>query len=396
MRMAKRIASLPPYLFVEISKKIAAKRAKGEEVVTFGIGDPDIPTPPHIINRLCEAARDPANHRYPESDSLPELRRAVAEWYRRRFGITLDPDREVLPLIGAKEGIAHIALCFIDPGDTALVPDPAYPVYSIGTTLAGGKPYYLPLAEESGFLPDLESIPETVAKKAKLLWLNYPNNPTGAVAGLDFFNRAVEFARRYDIAICHDGPYSEVAFDGYRPVSFLQARGARDVGVEFHSLSKTYNMTGWRIGMVVGNADMVNALKTVKSNLDSGIPQAIQYMAIEALLGPQDCIQEHNTIYQKRRDLVVETLNSIGLKAKAPKASLYVWAKVPEGYNSVDFATELLDQVGVVVTPGIGYGPSGEGYIRLSLTIADSSLVKGLSRLTNWCDNKKKLTGKVS
>ncbi len=396
MRIAKRIENLPPYLFVEITKKIAEKKAKGEDVVSFAIGDPDIPTPSHIIDKLCQAARDPANHRYPESDGLPELRRAIAEWYKQRFGVSLDPDKEVLPLIGAKEGIAHIALCFIDPGDIALVPDPAYPVYSIGTMLAGGRPYYLPLTEKNNFLPDFSSIPEHIAQRAKLLWINYPNNPTAAVADLDFFNRTVDFARRHNLAVCHDGPYTEVAFDGYQPVSFLQADGAKEVGVEFHSLSKSYNMTGWRIGMVVGNAMMVNALKTVKSNMDSGIPQAIQYAAIEALRGSQDCIQAHNAIYQRRRDLVVDMLNSIGIEAKPPKASMYVWAKVPEGYSSADFATDLLEQVGVVVTPGLGYGKSGEGYVRLSLTIPDAGLVKGLSRLAGWRDSKNKFRLKAT
>ncbi len=395
MKLAKRIENLPPYLFVEITRKIAQKKAKGEDVISFAIGDPDIPTPPHIIDRLCQAARDPVNHRYPESEGLPELRQAIAEWYQQRFGVSLDPEKEVLPLLGAKEGIAHIALCFIDPGDIALVTDPAYPVYAIGTLLAGGESYYLPLTEQNNFLPDLESIPEDILKRAKLLWLNYPNNPTGAVADLDFFKRAVEFARRHNIGICHDAPYSEVAYDGYKPVSFLQAEGANEVGVEFHSLSKSFNMTGWRIGMVVGNAAMVNALKTVKSNVDSGIPQAIQLAAIAALRGPQDCIPQHNAIYQRRRDLVVEMLNNIGLEAKSPKASLYVWAKVPKGYNSVDLATDLLEQVGVVVTPGVGYGKSGEGYIRLSLTISDAGLVKGLSRLAGWRDSKNRFKAKV-
>jgi LL-diaminopimelate aminotransferase len=388
MRIAKRIEKLSPYLFVEISKKIAEKRARGEDVISFAIGDPDIPTPQHIINRLCQSAQDPVNHRYPESGGLPELRQAIAGWYMRRFSVSLDPNSEVLPLIGSKEGVAHIALCFIDPGDTALVPDPAYPVYSIGTNLAGGRCYYLPLYAKNNFLPDLKSIPQHIARKARLLWINYPNNPTGAIAELDFFNRVVEFARRYNIAVCHDGPYSEVAFDGYKPVSLMQAEGAREVGVEFHSLSKSYNMTGWRIGMVVGNPTMVNVLKILKSNMDSGIPQAIQYAAIEALTGPQDCIEEHNAIYQRRRDLVVEVLNKIGLEAKPPKASLYVWAKVPEGYNSVDFAADLLEQVGVVVTPGVGYGRNGENYIRLSLTIPDVTLVKGLSRLAGWRNHK--------
>ncbi|MBA7646914.1 LL-diaminopimelate aminotransferase [subsurface metagenome] len=384
MKMSRRIENLPPYLFVEISRKIAEKKAKGEEVISFAIGDPDIPTPPHIIDKLCQAARDPANHRYPETDGLPELRRAIAGWYERRFGVSLDADSEVLPLIGAKEGIAHIALCFIDPGDIALVPDPAYPVYSVSTMLAGGESYYMPLRAESDFLPDLNTIPADVLRRAKLLWLNYPNNPTGAVADLDFFNRVVKFAQQHNLAVCHDGPYTEVAFDGYQAPSFMQADGAKEVGVEFHSLSKSYNMTGWRIGMVVGNAKMVNALMRVKSNLDSGIPQAIQHAAIEALTGAQDCIQKHNMIYQRRRDLVVDILNDIGLEAKPPKAGLYVWAKVPEGYTSVDFATDLLDKVGIAVTPGTGYGKNGEGYVRLSLTIPDVRLVRGLSRLAEW------------
>ena len=396
MRMSRRVEGLPPYLFVEINKKIAEKRAKGEDIVSFAIGDPDIPTPSHIIDRLCQAAQDPANHRYPETEGLPELRQAIAEWYKKRFDVSLDADSEVLPLIGAKEGIAHIALCFIDREDIALVPDPAYPVYSISTTLAGGRPYYMPLRGVNNFLPDLEAIPAHILKRAKLLWINYPNNPTGAVADLNFFDRVVEFARQHDLAVCHDGPYSEVTYDGYQSVSFMQADGAKEIGVEFHSLSKSYNMTGWRIGMVVGNAKMVDALKRVKSNLDSGIPQAIQYAAIEALTGSQDCIQEHNTIYQRRRDLVVDMLNSVGLEAKPPKAGLYIWAKVPEGYSSIDFATDLLERVGVVVTPGVGYGKNGEGYVRLSLTIPDARLVKGLSRLAEWRSTGSQLGSKTT
>jgi LL-diaminopimelate aminotransferase len=391
MRISRRIESLPPYLFAEISRKIAEKRAKGADIVDFGIGDPDIPTPPHIIDRLCKAAKDPANHRYPESEGLPELRQAIASWYKKRFDVDLDPDKEVLPLIGSKEGIFHIAFCFIDYRDVALVPDPSYPVYPISTMMASGSPYYLPLTEENNFLPDLDAVPAYILKNAKLLWLNYPNNPTGAVADLDFFNRAVEFARRKNLAICHDGPYSEVAFDGYKPDSFMQADGAKEVGVEFHSLSKTYNMTGWRIGMAVGNASMIDALKRLKSNIDSGVPQAIQYAAIEALSGPQDCIQEHNATYQRRRDLIIEVLNNIGFKAQTPKAGLYIWAKVPKGYSSVEFAIDLLERVGVVVTPGTGYGKNGEGYIRLSLTIPDASLVKGLSKLSNWRDSRRRL-----
>jgi len=384
MKPAKRIENLPPYLFVEISRKIAEKRARGEDVISFAIGDPDIPTPQHIIERLCQAARDPANHRYPETNGLPQLRQAISSWYQRRFELSFDPDKEVLPLIGSKEGIGHIALCFIDPGDLALVTDPGYPVYSIGTMFAGGESYSLPLTEDNDFLPDLDIIPAEIAYKAKLLWINYPNNPTAAIADLDFFDSVIAFAKKYDVAVCHDGPYTEVSFDGYRPTSFLQARGAQEVGVEFHSLSKSYNMTGWRVGMVVGNESIVNALMKVKSNLDSGVPQAIQHAAIEALIGDQGCIGEHNAIYQRRRDLVMKTLEKIGLRARTPKASLYVWVRVPERYTSTDFCSKLLDEASVAVTPGNSYGKHGEGYIRLSLTTPDDRLEEGLSRMEKW------------
>ncbi len=381
MNFANRIEKLPPYLFAEISRKIAEKRSQGVDVISFAIGDPDLPTPEHIVESLREAAGDPANHRYPETEGLPELRRAIARWYKRRFGVSLDPQREVLPLIGSKEGIGHIALCFIDPGDVALVPNPGYPVYAMGTLLAGGEAYYLPLSEENGFLPDLDSVPAEVLGRARTLWLNYPNNPTGAVADVGFFERAAAFAREHGLAVLHDGPYSEVAFDGYRPPSFLEAEGAREVGIEFHSLSKSYNMTGWRIGMAVGNAEIIDALMRVKSNLDSGIPQAIQRMAIAALEGDQGCIAEHNRVYQRRRDRLVSALRGLGLRVTPPRASLYVWARVPDGKTSVEFATRLLDDAGVVVTPGIGYGPSGEGYVRLSLTTPDERLEEGVRRL---------------
>lgn len=384
MKFATRLDAVPPYLFVLISRKIAEKRARGADVISFGIGDPDIPTPEHIVKRLREAALEPRNHRYPETDGLPEFRQAVARWYDRRFGISLDPKTEVLPLIGAKEGIGHVALCFIDPGDIALVPDPGYPVYSVGTTFAGGTCHWMPLLEENGWLPDLESVPAEVADRAKVLWLCYPNNPTGAVADLSDFEKAVAFARRHNIAVLHDACYSEVAYDGYRPPSFLQASGAMDVGLEFHSLSKSYNMTGWRIGMAVGNADMVRALMVVKSNLDSGVPQAIQYMGIEAMESTQASIDRRNAVYQRRRDRTVEALRKIGLRVEPPRASLYVWARVPEGYTSAGFATRLLDERDIVVTPGTGYGTRGEGYIRLSLTIADGDMERGLERLVSW------------
>jgi LL-diaminopimelate aminotransferase len=384
MEFAERISKLQPYLFVEISRKINERRAAGVRVITFAIGDPDIPTPQHILDSLVEASRDPANHRYPESDGLPELRVAVSKWYEQRFNINLDSDKEVLPLIGAKEGIGHMALCFIDPGDIALVPDPGYPVYSVGTMFAGGESFSMPLLEENAWLPDLDAIPEEIAKRAKVMWLNYPNNPTAAVASIDYFTTVVEFAKKYQIAVCHDAPYTEVAYDGYRPVSFLEAPGAMDVAVEFHSLSKSYNMTGWRIGMAVGNAAMINALMRVKSNLDSGIPQAIQIAGVQALTGSQTCIEYNNRTYQKRRDLLVNALNKIGLKAEPPLASLYIWARVPDGYTSAAFASMLLEKKDIVVTPGSGYGSYGEGYVRLSMTLSDEDLNEGLSRLDGW------------
>jgi len=384
MQLSRRLNKLPPYLFVDINKRIAQKRDRGEDIISFAIGDPDLPTPSHIIESMCQAAHNPVNHRYPETGGLPELRQAIAEWYKKRFGVSLNRDKEVLPLIGSKEGIGHIALCFIEPDDIALVPDPGYPPFSIGTILAGGEPYIMPLKQGNDFLPDFKAIPEKIANKAKLMWLNYPNNPTGATAELDFFEEAVHFARQHNLAICHDAAYSEVAFDGYKPPSFMQVPGAKEVGVEFHSLSKTYHMTGWRIGMVVGNAEMIDALFRVKSNLDSGIPQAIQQAAIEALQGSQDCIAAHNATLQRRRDKLMKVLSEIGLKAMIPKATFYIWAKVPQGYTSIDFTRKLLDETGIAVTPGIGYGKQGEGYLRFSLTLADDRLEEGIKRLSAW------------
>ena len=388
MRFASRVEKIPPYLFVEISRKIAAKRAEGIEVISFGIGDPDLATPDHVLDALRETAGDLPNHRYPESDGLPEFRKATADWYQRRFGISLDPDSEVISLIGAKEGIGHAALCFIEPGDIALVPDPGYPVYSVGTWFAGGECHWMPLKEENGWLPDLDAIPEDAARQAKVMWLNYPNNPTGAIADLGYFKEVVDFAKAYDVAVMHDACYTDVTFDGYRHPSFLEVPGAMDVGVEFHSLSKTYNMTGWRLGMAVGNAEMINALLIVKSNLDSGVPQAIQYMGIEALNTSDEWIDERNAVYQRRRDKVLAALADIGLETDPPKASLYVWARIPEGYTSGEFAEALLDQCDIVVTPGAGYGPSGEGYIRFSLTIDDEQLEEGLNRIARWTGSR--------
>ena len=384
MKLSNRVGRVPPYLFVQISRKIAEKRAQGIDVISFGIGDPDLPTPDNIISELRNASLEPSAHRYPETEGLPEFRQSVAAWYERRFGLTVDHDREVLSLIGAKEGIGHAALCFIDPGDTALIPDPGYPVYSVGTLFAGGDSHVMPLLEENGWLPDLEAVPNEVADRATVMWINYPNNPTGATAGLDFFENVVAFAKRHDLAVLHDACYTEVAYDGYRPASFLQAEGAMDVGVEFHSLSKTYNMTGWRLGMAIGNAEIIEALMIVKSNLDSGVPQAIQRMGIEALSAPLDSVEERNAVYQRRRDQVVGVLLDLGLAVKPPMASLYIWARVPDGYTSADFSERLLEERNVLVTPGTGYGKHGEGYVRLSITISDRDLQVGLDRLSSW------------
>ncbi len=384
MKLANRISRVPPYPFVEISRKIAAKKAEGIDVISFGIGDPDIPTPDFVVDALREAALAPPNHRYPESDGLPEFKQAVADWYQRRFGVALDAGREVMSLIGAKEGIGHAALCFVEPGDMALVPDPGYPVYAVGTMFAGGESYFMPLRRDNGFLPDLDAIPADVATRATVMWLNYPNNPTGAIAERDFFQKAIEFARRHDVVIMHDACYTEVAYDGYRPISFLEVEGAKDVGVEFHSLSKSYNMTGWRLGMAVGNADIIDGLMVVKSNLDSGVPQAIQQMGMAAMAKPTESVDERNEVYKRRRDVLCDALKSIGLEVEPPKASLYVWAPVPEGYNSAGFAEAVLEGCDIVVSPGSSYGENGEGYIRLSITLSDADLDRAVHRLTSW------------
>ena len=384
MKFAKRVQDLPPYLFVGISKAIAKKKEQGIDVISFGIGDPDIPTPKKVLDRLKKASDIPAHHRYPESEGLPEFRKAVADFYKNRFGVDLDFNNEIINLIGAKEGIAHAPLCFIDPGDKALVPNPAYPVYEIGTMFAGGETVYVDLLEENNFLIDFTSIDTKLAKEAKMLWINYPNNPTGAIAHLDFFKEAVEFCKEFDIALMHDACYTEVTYDDYVAPSLLQVPEAKDISIEFHSLSKTANMTGWRVGTAVGNPDMINALMRVKSNIDSGLSQAIQEMGIEALSLSKDWLNANNETYKKRRDKVVATLKEIGLDANAPKATLYIWTRVPNGYTSASFTAKLLEEVNVVVTPGSGYGTAGEGFIRLSLTIPDEQIDEGLKRLSQF------------
>lgn len=378
---AQRIANLPPYLFARIEELIERKKQEGVDVISLGIGDPDIPTPAHIVAVAIREVQNPANHQYPSSAGMLAYREAVARWYERRFGVKLDPRREVVSLIGSKEGIAHIAWCYINPGDIALVPDPGYPVYSQGVILAGGEPYYFPLDPARGFLPDLGAIPSDVARRARLMFLNYPNNPTGAVADVAFFKEVVAFAREYNILVCHDAAYSEICFDGYRAPSFLQVPGAREIGIEFHSVSKTYNMTGWRVGWVAGLDEAVQALGRLKTNIDSGVFQAVQLAAAAALDGPAEATEEMCRLYARRRDLVIDTLNELGWQLARPKATFYIWLPVPEGYTSASFAETVLEQAAVVITPGTGYGARGEGYCRISLTVPDDRLREAMQRL---------------
>ena len=373
---ADRLKSFLTYPFAEITRA-KAEAAKRMRVVDFGVGDPDIPTPKNIQGALVAGLAAFEAHRYPSYAGEPELRQSIARYFLNNWKVKLDPETELLTLIGTKEGIAHLPLALLNPGDIGCYPDPGYPVYRAGIVFAGGKAVPLRLYPDLGWLPKLSEVPAD----AKLVWLNYPNNPTGAVADIEFFNAAIRFARENNLAICHDAPYTEVAFDGCNPPSIMQASGAKDVCIEFHSLSKTYNMTGWRIGMAVGNPELINALFRFKSNLDSGIPQAIQLAAITALTGSQEHIKERNLIYQKRRDKLVNALNEIGIKAKSPAAGFYIWTRVPDGYTSVSYTAELIDKAGVAVTPGTGYGSAGEGYIRLSITVPDGRLEEGIKRL---------------
>lgn len=378
---AQRLRRIPPYLFAEIDRKVQQKKREGVDVISLGIGDPDLPTPARIVSVLQEAAADPANHRYPSYFGLTELREAIAGWYRQRFDVNLDPAAEILPTLGSKDGISHVPLALVDPGDVVLVPDPGYTPYATGAIMAGADPYLMPLTAANHWLPDLDAIPDDVASRAKLMWLNYPNNPTAAVAGREFLEKAVEFCRRHDIVLCHDAPYSEICFDGYRPLSLFEVDGAKDVGLEFHSLSKTFNMTGWRIGWVCGRADLIELIGQLKTNIDSGIFQAVQWAAIEALNGGEDETRAANEIYARRHWLVADTLNSLGWSIKPPLATFYVWAPVPAGYDSIGFAGHVLDQVGVNITPGVGFGAHGEGYFRLSVTAPDARLDEAMTRL---------------
>jgi LL-diaminopimelate aminotransferase len=378
---AARLQQLPPYLFAELDRMKQAQVKKGVDIISLGIGDPDLPTPPHIVQALTASAPDPKNHQYPSYEGMLSLRRAVADWYGSRFGVGLDPATEVLTLIGSKEGIGHLPLAYVDPGDVVLVPDPAYPVYQAGTLFAGGEPYPMPLTPERAFLPDLRAVPPDVLKRAKILWLNYPNNPTGAVAPRDFLVEAVAFARRHRLVLAYDAPYSEIAYDGYRPTSVLEVDGAREVAIEFHSVSKTYNMTGWRLGFAVGNAEVLAALGRVKQNLDSGVFQAVQYAGIAALTASQQCVADNNRIWQERRDVLVRGLQSLGIRVEPPRAAFYLWAPVPSGFTSRSFCVELLVKAGIVVTPGNGFGRAGEGFIRMAFTVGVERIREALERM---------------
>lgn len=378
---SERIKNLPPYLFAEIDRKKREKISQGVDIIDLGIGDPDMPTPSPIVQAMQKAVEKPEHHRYPSYEGMLTFRQSVASWYKRRFNVELDPESEVLALIGSKEGIAHFPLAFVNPGDVVLCPDPAYPVYKIGTIFSGGEPYILPLREENGFLPDFRSVPEEILKRTKIIWVNYPNNPTSAEADESFYKELVEWAREKNIIICSDLAYSEVYFGNKRPSSILEVDGAKDVAIEFHSLSKTFNMTGWRIGMAVGNRELIAGLGKVKTNVDSGQFQAIQEAGIEALNMPEENLQKIRDEYRRRREAMIKALEISGLEVYKSNATFYLWVKVPKGYTSSQFVSMLLDQCGIVCTPGNGFGQHGEGYFRISLTLPTERLMQAAERI---------------
>ena len=384
MRPAQRIATIPPYLFADLDRRRQEVQARGVDVINLGIGDPDCPTPSEILERFHAEADKPEHHQYPPYEGLAAFRRAAATYMKKRFGVDCDPDREILAAIGSKEAIAHLVWAFVDPGDVALIPDPAYPVLRAHTLFCGGKPYSLPLRPERGFLPDLDAIPRDVLDRAKLLYLNYPNNPTAAIADLEFFERAVDFCRRNDLLLCHDAAYVDVTFDGYRAPSVLEVPGAKDVAVEVHSLSKSFNMTGWRIGFVAGSAKAIAALGIIKTNTDSGQFGAIQMAAAYALTeAPSELLERQCAIYARRRDLMVQALRAAGIDAPHPRGSIYLWCPVPNGEDSASFCGRLLEEKGVLVTPGPGYGEAGQGFFRVSLTVPDERLAEAARRLAS-------------
>jgi len=381
VQLSNLINNLPPYHFADAKKKIAERKAAGVDVISLSMGDPDLPAPQIVIDRLCAAAQIHENHRYPEYFGMRALHVAFADWFEKRFDIHLTPERDLLPLLGSKEGLAYIGAAVLNPGDISLIPDPYYPVYITASTTVGAVPYMLPLLEQNGYLPDLESIPADVLAKSRLLWLNYPNNPTAACADLAFFEYAVQFAHRHNLVIIHDMAYAEVYFGEYRPMSILQVPGASEVAVELHSLSKTYNMAGFRVGMLVGNPEIVEAVGRLKSNIDSGMFRPIQYAGIEALQLPGTWLEQRNAIYRRRRDLLVEGCNALGMHAQSPKAGLYVWAAVPRGYTSCDYTSWLFDKTGVFITPGTNFGDAGEGYVRISMTAPEEQIETALKRM---------------
>lgn len=381
VELAGRVRNLPPYLFARIDEMKAEALGRGVDVIDLSIGDPDIPTPPHIVDEMKKAVQDPANHRYPSYSGMPSFREAVTGWYKRRFGVSLDPEKEALSLIGSKEGIGHIPLAFVNPGDVVLYTSPGYPVYPIGTLFAGGEGYPMPLAEENGFLPDFSKVPEDVLRRARLMFINYPNNPTSATAGEGFFSEVIKVAEKYNIIVCHDAAYSEVFFDEKRPMSFLEVKGAKGVGIEMHSLSKTYNMTGWRIGFAVGNPEVIAGLGKIKTNLDSGVFQAIQKASVAALETGDDALKSIREIYRRRRDALYGGLKGLGLHAIKPDATFYLWVKVPDGFKSSDFAAIMLERAGVLITPGVGFGEAGEGYVRFALTVPEERIKEAVERM---------------
>ena len=384
IKWAKRIEELPPYLFAEIDRRKNELIEKGVDVIDLGVGDPDIPTPDHIIESLREAAGDPANHRYPSYVGMLSFREAAAEWYSERFGVSLDPAKEVVALIGSKEGIAHAPLAFLDPGDIALVPDPGYPVYPVSTTFAGGVPYPMPLLKENGFFPNLDAIPAPVAQRAVMMFLNYPNNPTTVLANEGFFTEVVDFAEKNNVLICHDAAYTEIAFYGKNPLSFLEIPGAMDVGIEFHSLSKTFSMTGWRLAFAAGNEKAIGGLGKIKTNIDSGAFQAVQVAGITALRNSSVGLEERKEIYRERLEIFCRGLEEAGISYTQPDATFYVWFEVPEGMTSSDFCARMLSEAGVVVTPGNGFGDCGEGYARVSVTFDTARIEQAAERIANF------------
>jgi len=381
VELASRVKNLPPYLFATIDKMKKEAISRGIDLIDMSIGDPDLPTPPHIVDAMKIATEKPEHHRYPSYEGMPSFREAVAGWCKSRFNVTIDPGTEALSLIGSKEGIGHIPLAFVEPGDTVLVPSPGYPVYPVSALFAGGESYLMPLREENGFLPDLKSIPEKTLINARLMFINYPNNPTSAVASREFFEEVISLARRYNIIVCHDAAYSEIYFDGERPLSFMEVEGAKDVGIEFHSLSKTYNMTGWRTGFAVGNSEVIAGLGKIKSNLDSGVFQAIQEASIVALQTDDLVLSEIRNIYRERRDVLYDALKQIGIALSSPSASFYLWTKVPEGFDSASFAAHLLEKAGILITPGNGFGAAGEGYVRFALTVPVERIREAADRI---------------